>query len=240
MSADRRLERLYPALSPKERGLLVLRAFRAGEKPDPLIYRTTPSGQGAQFNRYIRVMNAVNTEVAYALMLINAQVRQVDLKYAWLMTLLLWGMEVDHLGDQLLGAMKDRGLRREVRQMMKRSPGALQVPIDLNAPQNEDPFKEGFGRSLVAALLTGIKEGLERHWRELRSVEIAVAEVADAEFDGAELFQPDVRATLDEAKEMVEKTHGGIAPYVEPFELPEPTDEDIELARKLIAKAAGE
>jgi len=69
-------------------------------------------------------------------------------------------------------------------------------------------------------------------------VEIAVAEVAEAEFDGEELFQPDVQATLDEAKEMLKTVHRGIASYVEPFELAEPNDEDMELARKLIAKAA--
>ena len=235
---DHRLDRLYPALTARERALLVLRAYKADEKPDQAIYRTCPPAQGREFNRYIRLMNAVNTEVAYLLMLISGQVRQVDLKYAWMMTLLLWGMEVDNLGDHLLGALKDPALRRDVRTMMKRSPGALQVPIDLNAPPAEDPFAEGFGRGLVVALLTGVKDGVERHWRELRSAEIAVAEVAEAEFDGEGLFQPDVQATLDEAKEMLRTVHQGIAPYVEPFALPEPSDEDMELARQLITKAA--
>ena len=238
MSGESRLDRLYPALTARERGLLVLRAYKAGEKPDQAIYRTCPAAQGREFNRYIRLMNAVNTEVAYALMLVNGQVRQVDLKYAWLMTLLLWGMEVDNLGDHLLGAIKDPALRRDVRTMMKRSPGALQVPIDLNAPLAEDSVQEGVGRGLVVALLTGVKDGIERHWRELRSVEIAVAEIAEAEFDGEELFQPDVQATLDEAKETLKTVHQGIAPYVEPFVLPDPRDEDVELARKLIEKAA--
>ena len=91
---------------------------------------------------------------------------------------------------------------------------------------------------MVVALLTGVKVGIERHWRELRSVEIAVAEVAEAEFDGADLFQPDVRAILDEAKETLKTVHQRIAPYVEPFELLEPRDGDMELARKLIDKAA--
>jgi len=159
MSAEQRLERLYPALSARERGLLVLQAYKAGEKPDRVIYHSTPSSQGAELNRLIRLMNAVNTEVAYALMLVNGQVRQVDIKYGWLMSLLLWGMEVDSLGDHLLTATKDRALRRDVRKLMKRSPGALQVPIDLTAPSTEDPFKEGYGRGLVVALLTGIRKG---------------------------------------------------------------------------------
>ncbi len=236
--SDKRLGRLYPRLTAKERGCLVLQAYKVGQKPDPLIYRTTPSTQGGQFNHYIRLMNAVNTEVAYVLMLINAQVRQVDLKYAWLMTLLLWGMEVDRLDEYLLGAMKDGALRRAVRKMMKRSPGALRVPIELNAPPNENPVNEGYGHDLVVALLTGIRGAIERHWRELRSVEIAAAEVAEQEFGGEELFRPEVRAILDEAKEMLTTVHQGIAPYVKPFALPAPSDGDMEMARKLIATAA--
>ena len=54
MSAERRLERLYPALTAKERGLLVLRAYKSGEQPDPLIYSSTPDSQAWAFNRYIR------------------------------------------------------------------------------------------------------------------------------------------------------------------------------------------
>ena len=62
MSGEQRLNRVYPALTAKERGLLVLQAYKANEEPDRLIYDTTPSSQGAAFNRYIRLMNAVNTE----------------------------------------------------------------------------------------------------------------------------------------------------------------------------------
>jgi hypothetical protein len=238
MSAEQRLDRLYPALSAKERGLLVLQAYKAGETPDRLIYSTIPPAQGREFNRYIGLMNAINTEVAYVLIVINSQVHQVDIKYGWLMSLLLWGLEIDSLGGHLLKATKDRALRRDVRTMMKRAPGALRVPVDLTDPRTDDPFAADYGRGLVVALLTGIKEGTERHWRELRSVEIAVAEVADKEFDGEELLQPDVQATLDEAKEMLTTVHQGIVPYVGPFELSEPSDEVVELVRKLITKAA--
>jgi len=92
MSAEQRLDRLYPALSAKERGLLVLQAYKAGEKPDRLIYGTTPSAQAAEFNRYIRLMNACNVELATVLMVIREQVAKTDLKRAWQWTLRLWGM----------------------------------------------------------------------------------------------------------------------------------------------------
>jgi len=74
MSGEQRLNRVYPALSAKERGLLVLQAYKAGEKPDRLIYDTTPNAQGPEFNRYIRLMNALNVELATVLTIMREQV----------------------------------------------------------------------------------------------------------------------------------------------------------------------
>jgi hypothetical protein len=222
MSADQRLDRLYPALSAKERGLLVLHAYKAGETPDRLIYSTTPSGQGPAFNRYIRLMNACNSELATTLMLIREQIGKTDLKYAWFMTLCLWGLETQFLGDEVLAATKDRRLRRDVRRMMRRAPGDLQVPVDLTLPRDErDPFKQGYGDEMVRAVLSGIKQGLEQHWCELRSIEIALAEVA-GEFDGEDPLQPDVRALLDDCLATCTTLRDQVADYVA-IELPGPS-----------------
>jgi hypothetical protein len=97
MSAESRLDRLYPALTAKERGLLVLHAYKADEKPDRLIYDTTPDGQAKQFNHYIHLMNAANTEVAMVLMILREQITKADLKSAWLQTLRFWADDVASL-----------------------------------------------------------------------------------------------------------------------------------------------
>jgi hypothetical protein len=233
MSADQRLDRLYPALTAKERGLLVLHACKAGDKPDPLIYRTTPSAQGPAFNRYIRLMNACNVELATVLMMIREQIGKTDLKYAWFMTLCLWGIETQFLGDEVLARTKDRTLRRDVRRMMARAPGDLTVPVDLTLPHAErDPFKKGYGDEMVRAVLFGIKQGLEQHWCELRSIEIVLAEVAE-EFDGEDPLQPDVRALLDGCLASCTTLRDQVADYVA-VELPEPAEKDIALVRRLI------
>jgi len=90
---DKRLDRLYPALTAKERGLLVLRAYKAGQKPDAEIYRSTPSSQGRAFNRYIRLMNAVNGELATVLQVLQVQVEKLDLRHAWFLTVHRWSIE---------------------------------------------------------------------------------------------------------------------------------------------------
>jgi hypothetical protein len=233
MSAEQRLDRLYPALTAKERGLLVLHAYKAGEQPDRLIYSTTPSGQRREFNRYIRLMNACNVELATMLVVLREQIGKTDLKYAWFMTLCLWGIETQFLGDEVLARTKDRTLRRDVRRMMRRAPGDLQVPVDLTLPHAErDPFKQGYGDEMVRAVLFGIKQGLEQHWCELRSIEIALAEVAE-EFGGEDPLQPDVRALIDGCLATCTTLRDQVADYVE-IELAEPAEEDISPVRALI------
>jgi hypothetical protein len=233
MSAEQRLDRLYPALSAKERGLLVLQAYKAGEQPDRLIYRTTPSSQGSAFNRYIRLMNACNRELATVLMMIREHIGKTDLRYAWFMTLCLWGMETQFLGDEVLAATKDRTIRRDVRRMMRRAPGYLTLPVDLTLPRAErDPFKKGYGDGLARAVLLGIKHGLEQHWCELRSIEIALAEVAE-EFDGEDPLRADTRALLDDCLRSCRELRDEMADYVA-IELLEPAEEDIEQVRRLI------
>ena len=235
MSGEQRLNRVYPALTAKERGILILQACKAREKPDRLIYDTTPSSQGPAFNRYIRLMNAVNIELASALFTIRQQIAMIDLKYAWFMTLLIWGLETQILGDEVLAVTKDRKLRRDVRRLMARAPGDLVVPVDLTAPLPErDVFKKGYGDELVRGLLFGIKQGLLQHWSELRAVEIGVQEVAE-EFGGEEPLQPDVRELLDGCLANCKELRDRMADYVE-IELPESAEEDLALVRKLIEK----
>jgi hypothetical protein len=90
MSGEQRLNRVYPALTAKERGLLILQAYKSREKPDRLIYDTTPDGQGRDFNHRIRLMNAANVELSTVLFVLREQIAKLDMKHAWLMTLRWW------------------------------------------------------------------------------------------------------------------------------------------------------
>ncbi len=237
MTAEARLIRLYPALTAKERARLVLQHYKDRTNEEPAIRLTMPSSQVNEFNRLIRLLRAIDQELGYAAIIIAEQVKQLDLKYGWMMSLLLWGMETDTLGDLVLAGTKDRRLREDVRKLMKRAPGALRVPIDLLASIDApDIFAEGYGQGMVRALLAGIKDGLEQHWRELRSLEIVIGEAAE-EFDGRDLLREDDRKRLDDAKATCVTVHEAVQPYVEPFALPEPADDDVELVRTLVQRA---
>lgn len=89
--SDGRLNRVYPALTARERGVLVLRAWKQDRDEDPLVRRTMPPSQAAEFNRYIDLMNGVNELRPYVLAL-GLLVDQLGLRFALLRTLDLWAM----------------------------------------------------------------------------------------------------------------------------------------------------
>jgi hypothetical protein len=235
MSGEQRLNRVYPALSARERGLLVLKAYKAGEKPDPQIYHSTPDAQAHAFNRYVHLMNACNVELATVLAIMREQMDKAELKYSWLMTALIWGLETQVLGRHALAATKDRKLRKDIRRLMARAPSDLRVPIDPTVPPEEPAtFKKGYGDATVHALLFGINQSLQQHWRELRAIEIVVQEVAE-EFGGEDPLQPDTREMIDECLRSCTKIRDDVKVYIE-IELAEPRDDDVAQVRLFIEK----
>ena len=77
-----------------------------------------------------------------------------------------------------------------------------------------------------------LREGLEEQWRKLRAVELLVAEAQEA-FDGEDPCLPEVRHTLDHTKERLADLHESLRAYVEPFELLEPDEDEVEEVRAL-------
>lgn len=83
-TADKRLDRLLPALSAQERAIMMLRDFKAGESQDRTLLNTAPDGQAKELNRLIGLMNAANGDLAHVIVLIRERVRQEDLRLGWL------------------------------------------------------------------------------------------------------------------------------------------------------------
>jgi hypothetical protein len=184
-------------------------------------------------------MNARNVELAPVLLIIREQVAKTDLKYTWLMTAMMWSMETQVLGKHVLAATKDRKLRKDVRRLMARAPGAIRVAVDLTVPPAApEIFDKGYGDEIVKALLFGIRKNLRQHWCELRAIGIAVQEVAE-EFGGEDPLQPDTRAMIDDCLRWCTKIRDDVKPYVE-IALSEPSDDDVAQVRKLIEKVVEE
>ena len=235
-NSGRRLDRLLPALSAQERAILILRDFKAEKPQDRQLLNTASERQTPEINHLIGLMNAVNCELTFSLMLICAQVTQVEIKHGWLMSMALCIDEVQMLGYAILQETNDAKLRRRVKQLIARGPGQVESPVE--TPDSEGR-KDGEHTIdwLLRSLVTAIKTGTEQNWRELRAIDMAVEEVAE-EFGGEDPLRADGRALLDEGKARCRQLHEDIRFFVEPFELPEPGEADVELVRRLIARAA--
>jgi hypothetical protein len=98
MTASTRADRLFSALSAKERALLVLRAWKEGAEADRQVRSTMPLNQVDSFNRYIDLMNSVNESLGRYLIVLRAQVEQLGLINGWLATMRLWDLHAFGLG----------------------------------------------------------------------------------------------------------------------------------------------
>ncbi len=138
----------------------------------------------------------------------------------------------DHFRRSKIGVVQRR---RQIRGTILRMPGALKLPVAVSVEQER---KEPLA-ILVRALVVGIRDGLDSQRRELRAIELVVDEVVE-EFGGEGRFRADTRQVLDDAKAACLKLSDDIQPYLDRFELGEPSEEDVELVRRLVKSQADE
>lgn len=108
------------------------------------------------------------------------------------------------------------------------------VPLDADAPVDAsvEPDEHDPNR-FQRALLFAIVRDISLRSTELRAIEVAVAEVSH-EFDGEDVFAPDLRATLDEAKASLLEVADEVRPYVCAVDTPEPEQDAVALVRRLV------
>ena len=130
-NSGRRIDRLLVVLTPKERAVLVLRAWKQGREPDKRITQASRSAQEAyEYNRIVDMLQVASGDLTHYLACIHLLVGQLELRYSWYLTTLLWGLEsdpnerADEIGEALL-----RGLVEGVA-MRWRELGALDEVLD--------------------------------------------------------------------------------------------------------------
>ena len=228
---DTRLGKLMPALTAKERAMLVLRSLKGGTPEDPKWRRAMPTSQVAEFNRYIGLMNACNVQVGALIMLVNQSVEKLELRFAWFTSLVLWGSHAEDLEDYIDRYTKPDGERAQV---------------ELLRMKSEEPWRSFHVRSegeeplwsrLAEALQERMKAELPCHWQQLRAVEMVLDEVTE-EFGVEDVLRPVQRQEIAAAKEKALAVQGTLQKWTGAFELPEPDPEALEETRRLIKRAA--
>lgn len=122
-----------------------------------------------------------------------------------------------------------RRLRQEQRDLLE----ALR-PFDARVPSEEDG--EGAGMDRLGGILKAkIIEALQHYHPHLQAVAKIIDEVAE-QFDGEDPCQPEVRDLLRRTEEELSACCEQAASMLEPFELPEAGEEEIEGTRRLLLR----
>lgn len=119
-NAQRRLDRLFPALTARERGILALQAVKEGREQDPRVTSTLPREQVREFMHYVFVINSLSSELGTHLALISHLVGQLHLGLGWLETIKLWGMTVLALAQYIVLHTKEPVTQNEYEQLVRK------------------------------------------------------------------------------------------------------------------------
>ena len=106
-SADKRLDRLYPSLSAKERGILTLVDCKEGREQDHQLRRTAPEDQAFEFNHLIGLMHAASGDLVHLILIAREKIAQTELKLAWLTSLRIYGLECSRVRSHLIFDVKE-------------------------------------------------------------------------------------------------------------------------------------
>ncbi|MHB8376666.1 MAG: hypothetical protein ACYDEB_06890 [Dehalococcoidia bacterium] len=187
-TSSARLDRLYPALSPKERAILVLRAWKEGREPNHRLLRSRSDRDAVEYNRIIDLLQAATGDLTQYLVIVHLLVGQLEVKFSWFLTILAWANSV-----------------RKV--------------------NRAEELAEVVRRALV--------EGIARRWRELRSLDIVLEEIA-AEVDGEDVLHPEARELLERTRAQLRALPEAVTGYGGTCELAEPDAAEIEALREHI------
>jgi hypothetical protein len=152
-----------------------------------------------------------------------------------------WALAYDVVPDDDpdLGVRKWR--REEMRRLYRHGPTRLVVHMP-----DVEKLMEGFGpgpddgkiKGLVASVKDSFREGVVDHTRHLRAIDRVVAEVWQ-EF-GEDPLLPELRDMLDKGNEQLADLHEQAEKFCGPFELEEPTDEEVAFVHRLVTKESRE
>jgi hypothetical protein len=207
-----RLNRLTPALTAKERAILILRAQSQGVDPDPDILRTMPAEQRHEYDRYVGLDYVTNFELNALGFAITRTVELLQHEHERLALLELAAstLETDY-GEKVDPAA--------VRHWRKQK--TISVPL--------------FLRGLFDELRVMMLQNADQCWREMRALEIVWAEVGD-EFDGVDPVHPDLRSRLSETREALGALMEQLA-GPKKRKRPEPDGQLVGEVRKMIDQA---
>ncbi|MDO8615030.1 MAG: hypothetical protein Q7T33_04770 [Dehalococcoidia bacterium] len=259
MSAEQRLNKVYPGLSARERALLVLQAWKEDTEEDRLVRSTIPDRQVSEFNRYIDLMNGANRRLGPYLVILAAFVEQIDIRYGWYCAMRVWGADVAELRLYIFRETehKKRGgkkrqhpdwgldfavfpdseavqvarLRDERARVRAVIKRAATPRADL-LPRTQRTGEPSWGDEIAEALLDEVASRAQNYWREVLAIDAVVDEIKE-EFGGEDPLVPVARGLLESIRASLAELHEQLHKNGVKDPLPKVDDDTLSRVRHL-------
>lgn len=220
---ERRVVKMFGALTAQERALLILQAWKEGKEEDAAVRLTLPYEQAREFNHLVFLMNEVNCSLGTYVSYLYEKTAQLDLCFAWLQSLTVLALsDSDRLDDVERFARDPAAFSPEQLKQLEAARGDISRIVGYSGVRN--------------ALLGFLSEGIQRGWQAVRATELVIEE-AVREFSGVDPALPLVREQLERAKERIEDICSSLRPYLGRVELPEPGEAEVDHVRLILERA---
>jgi len=217
MSLDARLSRLSPALTARERAILILKADRDKTHEDPSWLRTLPSEQRDEFNRLIGLMNASNKYLPLFITMVEGWAQQMEVRLNWWITLTLYGTALWELG-KLVPPSK----RTQAVEAMAGFFPFIELPWD-------GTDHELSWLNVADSMLKTTRQCVAHLWDDLTAIDTVLADVA-VQFGGENPLRPVMRGQLEKARGTLTLLNHLLS-GADAVQATEPSQEALELAR---------
>ena len=188
-----------------------------------------PSWQMVELNRLIGLMIAVNRRLGPFVMLVNEQVEKLGLQLALLSSFSLWHIAAGTMFefiDCMPTAKEFSAQRTAAQEAYESGPVALVGYLPGLKTGKATEIDE-----VVATRKKELREGIEEQWRHVGAIGLQIELVA-REF-GEDPAPPELREMLDTSREALQELHRQAMCYMAPFDLPEPTDADLQQVEEI-------
>jgi hypothetical protein len=192
---DRRMEKLYDALTANERVALILECRKRGEPDDPVVRSTMPREQERDFQRLLKDVGIANIQIGMLILALYEAARAEEWRWRWFEALVARRNDLASLAEAL-------ARRDEL--------PALHPPMDLSDPPDET--MAGGAR----VVLKGLRDALVRIADQAYATEM-ILEKCSGEL-GVDALGPQARQYLNETIQRVTKLIGELEEWVGPIE----------------------
>jgi hypothetical protein len=193
MTNERRIEKLYPALTASERVVLVLGDRQRGEPDDPKVRATMPRDQEREVERLLTDAGIANHEIGMLILALHEAARAEEWRWRWFEAL------VAHYND----------LTRLAEAAGEPRAPVLRPPLDLGAPLDETLA----GRA--PEVLKGLRDAVVGVADQAYAT-AAILEAFSGELGGADPLRPEARqlleATLERVGRLIEQLEVWLGP----------------------------